>query len=236
MCVVSGKLLQVLKLLRLRAFQGGSLQIRDILATSYKCDVLAALQHSNCVCKIDLTVTTTQLEKLVMAMQAPYPALEKLGLSFGRDTLVLSDRFFGGPLPHLWVLELDAVPFPTLPSLLASARNIGYLHLYNIPKSGYISPEALVAGLAALTSLWSLYIGFKSKNSIPNQNSLPPVTQTVLPALLTICYGQLTIVSDVDKFGFVLKSSKQSGVICRPMKKEVQLSFENIPTDSVMLR
>jgi hypothetical protein len=31
MCVVLGELLQIPKLLRLRAFRGGSLQIRDIL-------------------------------------------------------------------------------------------------------------------------------------------------------------------------------------------------------------
>jgi hypothetical protein len=156
------------------------------LATRYEDNVLAALQHSNRVCELDLTIRTKQLEKLVTAMQAPYPALEILGLTFGRTAPVLPDGSFGGPLPHLRVLELDAVPFPTLPTFLASAKNLGELYLYNIPKSGYISPEALVAGLAVSTSLCRLIIEFKSNYSLLNQNSLPPVTRTVLPALVTI--------------------------------------------------
>jgi hypothetical protein len=44
----------------------------------------------------------------------------------------------------------------------------------------------LVAGLAASTSLLCLFIEFNSSHSLPNQNSLPPVTRTVLPALSTI--------------------------------------------------
>jgi hypothetical protein len=44
-----------------------------------------------------------------------------------------------------------------------------------------------------------------------------------------VCYGRLTVLSDMDDWGVVLKSSKQWWSKCCPMKKEVQLSFENIP-------
>ncbi|KAN0134728.1 hypothetical protein V8E53_007513 [Lactarius tabidus] len=161
-------------------------ELLKILATRDEDNVLAALQHSNRVCKLYLALRTKQLEKLVTAMQAPYPALEILALSFGHTAPVLPDGSFCGPLPHLRELTLEAVPFPTLPTFLASAKNLGELYLYSIPKSGYISPEALVAGLAASTSLCRLIIEFKSNHSLLNQNSLPPVTRTVLPALGTI--------------------------------------------------
>jgi hypothetical protein len=125
------------------------------LATRDEDNVLAALQHSNRVCKLYLTLRTKQLEKLVAAMQAPYPALENLGLTFGRTAPVLPEgSIFSGPLPHLQVLELESVPFPTLLSLLALAKNLSELCIYNIPKSGYISPEALVAGLASDGKVW----------------------------------------------------------------------------------
>jgi hypothetical protein len=47
-------------------------------------------------------------------MQVPYPALENLGLTFGCTAPVLPEGSFSGPLPHLQVLELESVPFPTL--------------------------------------------------------------------------------------------------------------------------
>ncbi|KAN0134719.1 hypothetical protein V8E53_007504 [Lactarius tabidus] len=153
------------------------------LAPSDVDNVIAALQHSNRVCELDLTVKNPQLAKLVTVMQQSYPALEYLALSFGRDAPVLPDGFLGGSVPCLRVLDFEAVPFPALPALISSASDLGELRLYDIPKSGYISPEAMVAGLASLTSLWFLRIAFKSKNSCPDQNSVPPVTRVVLPAL-----------------------------------------------------
>ena len=64
--------------------------------------------------------------------------------------------------PSLGVLVLDGIPFPGLPKLLLSATYLVYLHLYNIPHSGYISPDVMVTALTALTSLQFLQLEFQS--------------------------------------------------------------------------
>jgi hypothetical protein len=46
-----------------------------------------------------------------------------------------------------------------------------------------------------------------------------------------MCYSWLTVLSDLDGRGVVLKSSNKEWSKCCPIKKEVQLSFENIPED-----
>ena len=158
----------------------------DSLTRSDEDHLIAALEHSSRVCKLSLTVKNSQVAKLVTVMQEPYPALEYLGLTFSsrRTAPALPGRFLGGSVPHLRVLEFEAVPFPALPALLASANDLEELRLDDIPKSGYISPEAMVAALASLTHLEVLHIGFKSPKSHPDKISLPPVTRTVLPALM----------------------------------------------------
>jgi hypothetical protein len=82
---------------------------------------------------------------------------------------------------------LDAIPFPALPKLLLSATDLVCLGLENIPRSGYFSPEAIVTGLAVLTDLKFMSIGFESyfPRGFPVQGNRrpPPPTRTVLPAL-----------------------------------------------------
>ena len=141
------------------------------------------LEHSNRVCVLDLYLTTTQLVKLVTVLQQSYPALTHLTLKSDLDAPVLPSGFLGGSAPCLQELWLEAIPFPALPTLLLSASHLVELYLHNVPKTGYISPEALVVGLAALTRLRSLYIRFRSTNPRTDRMSLPPVTRTVLPAL-----------------------------------------------------
>jgi hypothetical protein len=67
--------------------------------------------------------------------------------------------------------------------LLLSTSDLVNLRLFDIPQTGYIPPEALVAALATLTRLEDLRIGFRSPDSCPDRIHLPPTTQTVLPAL-----------------------------------------------------
>ena len=148
-------------------------------------NLIAALEHSDRICVLDLYVTTTQLVKLVMVLQQSYPALTHLTLKSDLDAPVLPDGFMGGSAPCLQKLWLEVIPFPTLPTLLLSSSDLVGLNLHNVPQTGYISPEAMVVGLAALTSLRSLYIGFRSTKSRPDRINLPLVTRTVLPALIS---------------------------------------------------
>jgi hypothetical protein len=94
----------------------------------------------------------------------------------------------GRSAPHLRFLMLHGIPFPGLPKLLLSATNLVRLYLLNIPHSGYISPDAMVTALTALTCLQFLDIAFRSPRSHPDQASRlpPPPTRIVLPALTGI--------------------------------------------------
>jgi len=72
-----------------------------------------------------------------------------------------------------------------LPKLLLSTNHLVDLKLPDIPHSGYISPEAMVAPFSVLTSLESLELGFRSPQSRPDweSRSLPPAKRSILPAL-----------------------------------------------------
>ncbi|KAN0136488.1 hypothetical protein V8E53_005856 [Lactarius tabidus] len=149
-------------------------------------NIVAALGHINRVCAVGLRLTSAQLRKFLTAMQEPFPELTHLILWMhfrANDVPVLPSEFLGRSAPHLQKIELDGIPFPALPTLLLSTSDLVTLHLLNIPQTGYISPDRMVAALDLLTSLRDLYIGFQSPVSRPDQISLPPVTRAILPAL-----------------------------------------------------
>jgi hypothetical protein len=121
-------------------------------------------------------------------MQEQFPALIHLMLGFFDATCsapAIPNGFLGGSAPALQSLRLHSVPFPALPKILLSAPDLVTLTLVGIPHNGYISPEAMVAGLTASAHLKSLTIEFKSPRSRPDRASRrpPPLTRTVLPAL-----------------------------------------------------
>jgi hypothetical protein len=118
-------------------------------------------------------------------MTEPFPELAFLGLSTMKKNmgLVLPDLFLGGSAPRLQNLYFNGVSFPAIPNLLSSASDLVDLRLWDIPHSGYISPEAMVTGLSALTRLEDLTIWFQSPRSRPGQPSPPRSIRTVLPAL-----------------------------------------------------
>ena len=149
-------------------------------------NIIVALKHSDRVCSIDLNVGSLQLENVLTAMQVPFPELTDLSLTLKDATAsVIPDSFMGGSAPRLRLLCLDAIPFPALPNLLLSTTHLIDLRLLNIPHSGYISPEAMATCLSVLTRLEKLFIGFKSPQSFPDQESRPPQppTHSVVPAL-----------------------------------------------------
>jgi hypothetical protein len=103
---------------------------------------------------------------------------------------ILPDSFLGGSAPRLEYLNLDCIPFPGLPKLLLSATHLVNLHLTDIPHSGYISTEAMVAALSTLTNLKRLSLEFESPRSRPDWASRrpPPLTRSVLPVLTSFWF------------------------------------------------
>ena len=152
-------------------------------------DFDAAVVHQNHVCEVNLSyLTKSQLQRLASAMQVQLPRLNHLLLgSFddGHPAPALPDGFLGGSAPRLLSLKLNSVGFPALPKLLLSATDLVHLTLENISHSGYVSPEAIVTGLAVLASLQSLIIEFRSPLSLSNSDSRPQPSpiRTILPAL-----------------------------------------------------
>ncbi len=147
-------------------------------------NVTAALEHRDRVCYLFVDVTGLQLEKIATAIQKPFPVLTDL-IIVKRDegALVLPDGFLGGSAPCLQQIHLHGIHYPALPTLLLSTSDLVSLRLRHIPPTGYISPEAMVVGLAALPRLKFFYIEFQSTTSLPDRIRPSPVTRTVLPAL-----------------------------------------------------
>ena len=150
-------------------------------------NITAALERSDRVCQISLTVTrNSDLEIFLAAMQQPFPELTRLELeSFNQSVLVVPDSFLDGSAPCLEYLVLRDIPFPGLPKLLLSATHLVNLTLRQIPHSGYFSPDAMVAALSTLNHLESLNLSFQSPRSFPDQATRPPppLTRSVLPVL-----------------------------------------------------
>ena len=150
-------------------------------------NIIAALEHRDRVCDIELReLTGSLLEQLATVMQEPFPVLTHLDLSYyGPSPLVLSDTFLGGSAPRLQSLKLFDIPFPALPKILLSARNLVELQLWWVRHTGYISPEAVVTGLSGLINLRHFTLEFRSPSSFPNRGSQHPLplTRVTLPSL-----------------------------------------------------
>jgi hypothetical protein len=149
-------------------------------------DIIAALGQSNRVCQVYLRgLATRQLEDVLAPMQASFPELTDLQLTFdGEKVPVIPDSFLDGSA-SLRTLDLTGISFPGVPRLLLSGTHLVYLRLFNIPHSGYISPDAMVALLCALSSLKTLYLGFQSPRSFPDSETRrrPPPKSSILPSL-----------------------------------------------------
>jgi hypothetical protein len=150
-------------------------------------NIITALGQSNRVRAVNLWgLAGWQLEEVLAQMQVPFPELTEMQLLSGDGTPpVIPDSFLDGSAPRLQIFHLHGIPFPGLPKLFLSATHIVYLWLENIPHSGYISPEAMVAPLSVLSSLEELYLEFQSPQSHPGweSRSLPPPKCSILPAL-----------------------------------------------------
>jgi hypothetical protein len=159
-------------------------------------NVIAALEQSNRVCRVILWgLAGWQLENVFAAMQVPFPELTDLRLRSNGETLpVTPDSFLGGSAPRLQYFELSGILFPGLQKLLLSATHLVYLGLFDIPHSGYISPEAMVALLCALSSLESLSLHFRYPQSRPDGETRrpPPPKCSILPDLKLFYFKGVT--------------------------------------------
>ena len=137
-------------------------------------------------------------------MQVPFPELTELKLSLDSSFRpTIPDSFLGGSAPRLQCFELYDIPFPGLPKLLLSATHLVELSLLEIPHSGYISPEAMVTLISALSSLEILFLQFKSAHSHPDLGSRPPPTSSrfVVPALTNFHFkGVIEYLEDLVTF------------------------------------
>ena len=152
-------------------------------------NIITALKHANRVCYVKLYITGSESEKISTVMQEPFPVLTSLHIILFKlehhgIALALPVEFLRGSAPRLRSIFLDGIPFPALPTLLLTTSDLVELILRKIPRAGYISPEAMVVGLAALPRLRTFLIVFQLANPRPDRIRLPPVTRTVLPSLI----------------------------------------------------
>jgi hypothetical protein len=180
-------------------------------------NIFAALEHNGRIRLLNLIdFPSSQMEKLLVAIQQPFPALTSLRLRSSETVPVVPASFLGGSAPQLQTLTLESIPFPGLSKLLLSTSHLVRLDLRRIPHSGYFSPESIVTGLAVLTSLETLYIEFKSPQSRPDRKGRrpPPQAHTLLPAL--------------TKFRFLGVSEYLDDLVARidaPLLDELDITF-----------
>jgi hypothetical protein len=151
-------------------------------------NIVAALERSDRVVEITLNIHEgSELDKIFAALHVPFPELTSLGIScwYGKMGTVPPDSFLGGSAPRLQSFDLHRIPLPGFLKPLLSTTHLIDLRLTDIPHSAYISPEAMVTTLSALTNLERLSLRFQSPQSRPDRESRrpPPPTRFVLPVL-----------------------------------------------------
>lgn len=148
--------------------------------------IMLALQHHNRVRRIRLRVPTSNLRKLVMAIDEEFPMLEHLYI--GPPTEFHADLTFPQTFqaPHLRYLLLKTFAFPLGTPLLTTAVDLVTLSLNSIPSSAYFHPNDLLQRLSVMRQLEILGISFQSP--VPNidfeaEPDNPCITQVTLPNL-----------------------------------------------------
>ena len=158
-------------------------------------NVIAALEHHDRVCDINLGAYPASLMKIFSTMKKPFPSLINLNIvSLVRNESMIPDSFLGGSAPLLQSIQFLNIPlpYPEIGKLLLSAPNLVSLCLLLIPRSGpgCTSPEAMVNGVSVLTRLKSLRLSFSLQTPRPQLQQASghrlPFTRVVLPALTDI--------------------------------------------------
>jgi hypothetical protein len=164
---------------------GGS-QALELPAPEDEVNIIAALKQSHRVSSINLTVTTSLLDKLC-AIKGSFSQLEDLVLlSRDRLPLALPNIFLCGP--RLRLLHLTRITFPGILQLLYSSRNLVDLQLHK--GLNHFSIEMLTDALSGMAQLRSLSLHFASTIKYASPPPPPPPSQRiVLPALTRLLFG-----------------------------------------------
>ncbi|KAH9010520.1 hypothetical protein EDB84DRAFT_1101137 [Lactarius hengduanensis] len=155
-------------------------------------DVIVALEHRDRVRSITLKIQSSQFEKIVVAMQEPFPVLTHLVLyprvakvqpeDVRPPTQILSGGFLGGSAPCLQQVHLSGIPFLEFPTFLLSSRDLVSLRLDLPPRC--MSPEAMAAGLSVLSRLETLCVNIQRLDfTTERRRPLDPPRWAVLPVL-----------------------------------------------------
>jgi hypothetical protein len=152
-------------------------------------NIIAALGESNRICQVSLYLGDRRLKEVLAAMQVPFPELTDLRVlsPLGSVPPIIPESFLRGSAPRLKSFTLGGTPFPGLPKLLLSATHLVELRLINIPHSGCMLPEAVVAITSVLSGLRIFSLDFQSRQSRPTggreSRSLPRRNRSVFPVL-----------------------------------------------------
>ena len=157
-------------------------------------NLLAALGLTDRICRIQMDGSRSDLERILPAMQRPFPALTGINIKcldyiHRRTITVLPEAFLGGSAQHLRSCDLWAVEFPGIWKLLSTANHLVTLNLWYIPHSMSAPPERMATHLSTMPNLESLSIVFRPPQSLRNWPDQPirrhpsPLTRVVLPSL-----------------------------------------------------
>ena len=131
--------------------------LRGYAAAKDEEGVALALQHRNRVRRIRIQMPTSNLERLIMAIDGEFPMLDYLYLTRSSEyprTLVLPETFQAPRLRHLILLN-TAIPMGS--PLLITCVSLVTLTLRDVHRS-YLSPNNLLQRLSSMLHLESLDI------------------------------------------------------------------------------
>ena len=166
-------------------------------------NIIAALRHKSRVCQIELNGYSSHLlRRIAEAIQESFPALTHLGiisLDDAETAVAFPDEFLGGSAPSLQSCSLRSIAFPGIWKLLLTADRLVDLCLERIPSCTYISSEAMVHFLSALSHLEKLTLRFQCPRPRESTQSLPLETRVVLPSLTYVwIHGDCEYIEDLS--------------------------------------
>ena len=184
--------------------------------------IMLALQYRHRVRRIRLRVHTSNLRKLVLAIDEEFPMLEHLYI--GPPTEFHADLTFPQSFkaPHLRYLLLKTFSFPLGTPLLTTTVNLVTLSLNSIPSSAYFHPNDLLQRLSLMCQLEILGISFQS-----------PVPNIVFEAELDNAFITEVTLPNLRWFGFQGTSAYLEALLTpmdTPLLEKLQITFFNETT------